>query len=104
MRVIDARLACPPCGEIDVLATIGTTQLAIVDIDLAFGDPLLLRGLSHVDWIARNARNVQRMYRALPADFARSLRLLLIGPQFSPSMTAAVRQVSGIDIRCFQVP
>ncbi len=42
------------------------------------------------------------MYRALPADFARSLRLLLIGPQFSPGMAAAVRQVPGIDIRCFR--
>lgn len=101
MRVVDIRLACPPCGEIDMLVTIAN-QLAIIDIDLAFGDPLLLRGLSHVDWIARNARNVQRMYRALPGDFARSLRLLLIGPQFSPGMAAAVRQVPGIDIRCFR--
>jgi hypothetical protein len=102
MRALDAHVSCPPCGEIDVLVTDGTNQLAIIDVDLAFGDSLLLRGLSHVDWLVGNVSNIRRMYRSPAVDFSGPPRLFLVSLQFSPHMTAAVRQVSHVDVRCFR--
>jgi Holliday junction resolvase-like predicted endonuclease len=101
LRVIDARFPCHPYGEIDLLAVDRANVLTIIDVDTVLGDGLLLRGTSHVDWIVRNLAHVRRMYQASSIDFSRQPRLVFVAPKFS-FLQGAVRQIAGLDIRCFK--
>src|SRR5262249_7137350 len=98
LRAIDANIPCDPCGEIDVLAVDRTNHLTIIDFDTTGNDGLLLRGLGHVDWVVRNLRNVQRMYRDQAIDVSLQPRLFLLAPQFSPSVRCVARQISRLPI------
>ncbi len=102
LRVIDARLPCYPFGEIDLLALDRANLLTIIDVETVPGDGLLLRGISHVDWVARNLAHMRRMYQGLPIDFSRHPRLVFVAPRFSPLLPGAVRQIAGLDISCFK--
>ena len=93
LRTIDANIPCPPCGEIDVLATDRVSQLTIIDFATTVDDGLLLRGLGHFDWAVRNMPNVRRMCRGQVVDYARQPRLVLLAPRFSPLLRSAVRQI-----------
>lgn len=93
LRAIDAKIPCHPCGEIDVLAVDRTSQLTIIDFETTVNDGLLLRGIGHFDWVARNMPIVQRMYQAQAVDFSLPTRLFLLAPQFSPLLRRVVRQV-----------
>jgi hypothetical protein len=90
LRTIDAGIPCPPCGEIDLLAIDRASQLTIIDFETTAGDELLIRGLGHFDWVARNLPNVRRMYRGHAINFSREPRLFLVASQFS----SWVRQVA----------
>jgi hypothetical protein len=94
LRTIDARIPCDPCGEIDVLAADRTRKLTIIDFDTTLNDGLLLRGLGHFDWVARNAPNVQRMCPAQAFDSSLPPRLILLAPQFSAVVRRAMRQLT----------
>jgi hypothetical protein len=100
MRVIDACIPCDPCGEIDLLAVDRVHRLTIIDLETTLGEWLLLRGISHVDWVARNLPNLRRMYPELRIEFSRPPRLLLIAPRFSPFLRSAVRQITQPEITC----
>ena len=100
LRVIDSGIPCHPCGEIDLLAVDRLYRLTIIDVETTLGEWLLLRGVSHVDWIARNLANVRRMYPELRIDFSRPPRLLLVAPRFSPLLRSAVRQISHPEVTC----
>ena len=102
LRVIDARVACSPCGEIDLLALDRADQLTIIDVETTRGDELLLRGVSHVDWVVRNVANMRRMYPGCRIDFPRQPRLFLIASRFSPCLRSAVRLITRPDIRCLR--
>lgn len=93
LRAIDARIPCHPCGEIDLLAVDRTRQLTIIDFETTVNDGLLLRGIGHFDWVARNMPIVRRMYQAQAVDFSLPARLLLLAPQFSPLLRRVVRQI-----------
>ena len=93
LRVIDAKVPCHPCGEIDLLAVDRANQLTIIDFETTVNDGLLLRGIGHFDWIARNMPIVQRMYQAQAVDFSLLPRMFLLAPQFSPLLRRVVRQV-----------
>jgi hypothetical protein len=102
MRVIDARIPCWPRDEIDLLALDRTNQLTIIDVETTPGDGLLLRGLSHIDWVMRNLGIVQRLYRGLTIDGSRQPRLILVAPQFSPFLRSALRQITRPDVMCYR--
>ncbi len=100
LSVVDESVPCPPCGEIDLLATDRTGQLAVVDVDTASNDDLLLRGLSHVDWLVRNLSNVRRMYTGRTINFSAIPRLLLLAPDFSERLTRVVQSLGHTSVEC----
>jgi hypothetical protein len=94
LRAIDAGIPCHPCGEIDLLAVDRTSQLTIIDFETTVNDGLLLRGIGHFDWVARNMPIVQRMYREQAVNFSLPPRLFLLAPQFSPLLRRVARQIT----------
>jgi len=102
MRALGASVSCSPFGEIDLLALDRCNQLTIVDIETSVGDGLLIRGISHVDWVVRNAANVRRMYQNWPIDCSERPRLILVAPRFSLSLRSALRQLTGPRVTCFR--
>jgi hypothetical protein len=98
LRCVDAAVPCAPCGEIDLLAVDRAGQLAIVDLETAAGDELLIRGLGHAEWAVRNVPNLRRMLRGHAINFSLPPRLFLLAPQFSPRMRCAARQIPGLQL------
>jgi hypothetical protein len=94
LRPIDAKVPCPPCGEIDLLALDRASRLTIIDFETTFNDGLLLRGLGHFDWLVRNMPNVQRMYRGQALNVSLPPRLVLLAPQFSALLRSVARQIT----------
>lgn len=94
LRALDARIPCPPCGEIDVLAVDRAGKLTVIDFDATASDALLVRALAHVDWVARNAATVRRLCPAEAFDASLPPRAIVLAPQFSPLLRRAMRQVS----------
>ena len=94
LRPIDAKVPCPPCGEIDLLAVDRASRLTIIAFETTFNDGLLLRGLGHFDWLVRNMPNVQRMYRGQALNVSLPPRLVLLAPQFSPLVRSVARQIT----------
>jgi hypothetical protein len=86
LRAIEADIPCPPCGEIDLLAIDRASRLTAIDFDTTANDELLLRGLSHFDWLVENLANVRRMLRGQAINFSLEPRLFLVAPQFSSRM------------------
>lgn len=91
---IDSALPCPPCGEIDLLGLSRAQQLTIIDFDTTGGEGLLLRGLGHEDWVARNLPIIRRLYPGRAIDYSLPPALMLVAPQFSPLLKSAARQVT----------
>ena len=102
LQVLGVAIPCNPCGEIDLLALDRSNQLVIVEILTTPGDELLLRGISHVDWVASNVANVQRMYQTWAINLARQPRLMLVAPGFSRLTSTAIRRLTGLEIACFK--
>jgi hypothetical protein len=101
LRVVDATLPCPPCGEIDLLAVDRKGRLAIVDFETTtVNDGLLIRGLGHFDWILRNLAAVQRMYPSPGVDVSLPPRLVLLAPRFSPLLRRVVQQITRPQLHC----
>src|SRR3989442_1356436 len=94
LRAFDAKIPCPSCGEIDLLAVDRASQLTIIDFEMTFDDSLLLRGIGHFDWVVRNMPNVRRMYREQVVNFSLPPRLFLLAPQFSPLLRSVARQIT----------
>jgi hypothetical protein len=101
MHVMDANIPCDPCGPIDLLATDGLNQLAIVDVDTVSNEQLLLRGICHFDWFIRNIAIVRRMYHGRVINFSSQPRLFLVAPDFSPLLKCAAQRISCPQIHCF---
>lgn len=95
LSAIDEGVPCSPCGEIDLLAVDRANQLTIIDFDTSSNDALLLRGMSHADWILRNVPVVRRMYAGRSINFSAMPRLLLLAPEFSPVCRRLARFIAG---------
>ena len=93
LRGIDFAIPCAPCGEIDLIAIDRASLLTIIDFDTTSNDELLLRGLSHFDWVVRNLLNVRRMFRGQAINFSLEPRLVLLAPQFSSRVRCVARQI-----------
>jgi hypothetical protein len=102
LRILDRCIPCAPCGEIDFLAVDRMTQLAVIDLEVAPSDELLIRGLAHFDWIVGNVPNMRRMYRGQTINFSLQPRLLLLAPEFSSRMRCAARQVVSPEVDCIR--
>jgi hypothetical protein len=102
LRAIDSSVPCSPCGVIDVLAIDAAGRLVVIDIDPFTADGLLLRGLSHVEWLVRNGANVRRMYPGKAIDFAAPPRLVLVAPRFSVAVRHALSNINEPEIACIR--
>jgi hypothetical protein len=91
---IDAGIPCAPYGEIDFLAVDRASQLTIIDFETTSSDDLLIRGLSHFDWIVGNIPNLRRMFRGQAINFSVQPRLVLLAPEFSSRVRCAARQIT----------
>lgn len=100
LRTIDADIPWEIGGAVDLVAVDRRHQLAIIDLDPAGNDALLLRGICHLDWFARNVPIIRRMYPAQAIDFGSEPRLFLIGPRFSPVFRCAAQRITCLRITC----
>jgi hypothetical protein len=100
LRTIDADLPMEAIGPVDVLCVDRFNQLTIIDVDPTGHDALLLRGICHLDWFARNAPLVRRMYPGQAIDLGSEPRLILIGPNFSPAFRCVTQRITCIRITC----
>src|SRR5262249_33982996 len=94
LKPIDANIPCSPGGDIDLLGRSRSSQLTTTDADPTANDSLLLRGMSHFDWVVRNMPNLRRMYREHAVNFSLQPRLVLLAPQFSVLVQSGARQVT----------
>ncbi len=100
LRAIDANIPWETGTTIDLVAVDRRNQLAVIDVDAAGNDALLLRGICHVDWFARNGPIVRRMYTGHAIDFTAEPRLFLVGPRLSPALRRAVERITCLRITC----
>jgi len=91
---IDAEIACPPCGQIDLLGLSRSNQLTIIDFDTNADEGLLIRGIGHVDWVTRNMPIIRRLYPRHTINYNLPPTLMLVAPQFSPALRSVARQVA----------
>lgn len=102
MRGIDASVACDAETPIDVVAIDRANQLTIVDLATDAGEGLLLRGMAHVDWVARNMPTLRRLYGGRQHIVASGEpRLVLVAPRFSPVLLRVVKQIAHVPVSCF---
>jgi hypothetical protein len=102
LRVLDIGIPCSPFGGIDLLAIDVANQLTIIDVETSCIDGLLLRGVSHLEWVVQNLANVRRMYQGAVINPAARPRLFLVAPGFSPLLRSAVRHMTGLEINCLR--
>ena len=100
LRAIDTGVAGGPGGPIDVLALDDGGRLVVIDADLSATGSLLVRGLDHTDWIARNLAVLFRTYRNQPIDFSAPPRLVLVAHDFSRALRNAIRQIAVPEVSC----
>jgi hypothetical protein len=91
---IDSEIACPPCGEIDLLGLSRSNQLTIIDFDTNADEGLLIRGIGHVEWVTRNISIIRRLYPGQTINYSLPPALILVAPQFSPGLRSVARQVT----------
>jgi hypothetical protein len=94
LRVIDIFVSCHPHSDIDLLALDRSNQLTVIDIETSFNDAILLRGLSHCDWLQNNIRNIRRMYPGETIVLPSRSPLFLVAPRFSSMAMSAARQLT----------
>ncbi len=102
VRTIDANIPCAPHGTIDLLAVDGSNHLVVIDLDDSPNDALLLRGVSHFDWLVHSVPILRRMYRGHVIDFSSDPRLFLVAPDYSPSLRCAARWMARPQILRFR--
>jgi len=93
LTAIDSEIACPSCGQIDLLGLSRSNQLTIIDFNTNADDGLLIRGIGHLDWIARNMPIIRRLYPSHTINYSLPPALMLVAPQFSPALRSVARQV-----------
>jgi hypothetical protein len=101
LRVIDAGVHLEVGGTVDLVAVDRCNQIVIIDVEPTASDALLLRGICHLDWFARNVPITRRMYPGFGIDFTSDPRVFLLAPRFSPVVLCAVRRVMPLRIACF---
>jgi len=100
MKVIDSNVPCEMNASIDLLAVDNTSQLAIIEMDERPNDALLLRAMSHLDWLSRNMPSVRRMYPGHVINFSVPPRIFLVAPEFSALLRCVTRQITSVQLTC----
>jgi hypothetical protein len=101
LKAIDVNVPLDMGGSIDLVAVDQSSKLVVIDLDISAGDELLLRGICHFDWFARNVPLLRRMYRGRVIDFSAQPRVFLIAPQFSPMLRCAAQRIACPRISCY---
>ena len=99
LSLIDRNLGGDEAGAIDFLGVDKTGRVAIVDVDVRGNDDLLLTALGQVRWIRKNAGLLKRLFFSDGIDFSQPIDIILVCPEFSPKIQAAVEQFPEYDIR-----
>jgi hypothetical protein len=102
MRVIDTNLPCDSVGTIEVVALSSVGQLTIIDVAEGTSDALVVRGMNHADWVARNLPIVRRMYAAHAINYSFPPRLFLVASEFSPGFQSVARQITSVQIHALK--
>jgi hypothetical protein len=102
MQTLGSDVPCNPYGEIDLLALDRFNRLTVVEVETSPGDLMLLRGMSHVNWVWQNVLNMQRMYPAVTIDTSEYPELVLVAPGFSPVLRSAVQHMSSPTVTCLR--
>jgi len=90
---IDSEIACPPCGQIDLLGLSRSNQLTVIDFNTNADEGLLIRGIDHVDWVTRNMPIIRRLYPSYTINYSLPAALMLVAPQFSRALRSVARQI-----------
>ncbi len=77
-------------------------QLCVIDVDTLASDVSLLRGIAHVDWLARNMPIIKRMYQGQSINFSIPPRLFLVAPGFSALLQCVVQRIISPRVSCFE--
>ena len=101
MQSIDINIPCDPLSAIDLIAVDSLNQPVIIDVDISTDDGLLLRGISHFDWVVRNIPIVRRMYRGRTINFSAQPKLFLVAPGFSPLLKCVAERIAHPKVTCF---
>jgi len=104
LSVVATGVPCPPYGDIDLIGVDRARQVFIVDVEAEPSGGLLLRGLSHIDWMVNHLPTVRNLCPQCAMDTTRRPGLFLVAPRFSSALRSAVRQLGQLgqlEIACF---
>ncbi len=102
LRAIDQHVPCAPFGSMDLVGLGNLDQLCVIDVDTLASDVSLLRGIAHVDWLARNMPIIKRMYQGQSINFSIPPRLFLVAPGFSALLQCVVQRIISPRVNCFE--
>ena len=101
LKAIDVNIPMDSGSPIDLVALDQFNKLCLIDIDLSGSDRLLLRGICHFDWFARNVPIVRRMYNSRLIDFSAHPRIFFIAPKFSDMFRCTAQRITCTQINCY---
>lgn len=101
LKAIDENVPVDSGNPVDLVAVDRFNKLCLIDVDVAGGDALLLRGICHFDWFVRNVPIVRRMYHERVIDFSAHPRLFLAAPKFSAMFRCAAQRIASTQINCY---
>lgn len=102
MKAIDANVPCAPFGSMDLIAADCINRICVINVDTFQSDLSILRGIAHVDWIARNMPVVKRMYERQILDLSIPPHLFLVAPSFSPLLKCVAQRIVFPKVHCFE--
>ena len=87
---------------IDLLAVDSLNQLAVIALEGAPNDAMLLRAISEYDWIVAHVPILRKLYQGQVINFSSPPRILLVAPEFSRQLTCAAHQIQSPRIGCYR--
>lgn len=91
LKIVDQQEGGGKCGPMDLLGVDAQCRLVVIDVSPQGGDQLLVEGLAHVSWLWRNRHQIADVVAEREANLALYPRLILVAPNFSPSLQEAIR-------------
>ena len=102
LRAIDRAVPCDPSRTIDLLAVDGLSQLVVIALEAAPDDGMLLRAISHYDWIVGHVPILRKLYQGQVINFSSPPRIVLVAPEFSRPLTCAAHRFLSPRIVCYR--
>ncbi len=99
LSFIDLQMSTEDDGIIDFLGVDPHGRLVIVNFDINANDNMLINVLSQIQWLKKNQGLIKRLFFSESISFENPFQIVLVGPAFSNKLQAAVKQLSGKDIK-----